>query len=111
MGGPAAVARRALSAVTHGGDDDMIAGLDLGNGRTDLLHHARALVAEHDRRRERDGAVDDGDVAVTQAGAVDAHLHLALVHPLEVDVVADLQRTIEDDAAHYDGYTIDWSSV
>ena len=40
------------------------------------LDDARALVAEHHRRRERDGAVDHAHVAVAHAGGLDLDPHL-----------------------------------
>ena len=65
----------------------------LRDAGADRLDDAGALVAEHDRRRERDGAVDHRHVAVAQPGPLDAHDDLAGpgLGVAQLDVVADLE--------------------
>src|SRR5690606_27609588 len=64
------------------------------------LDDARALVAEDDRRRERNRAVDHRDVAVAQPGVVDAHPDLVRARVAHLDVVPHLQLAGPDDALH-----------
>ena len=100
VGRLAAVARGALAAVAERGEHDVVAHLHLGDGVAHLLDHPGALVAEHDRRGERDGAVDHAHVAVAQAGRVDAHLHLVRARRAHLHVVANLERAGPDDRLH-----------
>ena len=76
VGGLAPVAGRAAPAVAERGEHDVVADLHLGDRVAHLLDDARALVAEHDRRGERDRAVDHRHVAVAQPGVGDADPHL-----------------------------------
>ncbi len=73
---------------------------DLLHRAADLLDDAGALVTHHDRRRERDRAVEHRDVAVAQAGVVDADLDLVRPRPAHLDVVADLELARPDDRSH-----------
>ena len=100
VGRLAPVAGVAAPAVAQRGQHDVVADLHLGDGVADLLDHTGALVAEDDGRREHDRAVDDRDVAVAQAGVVDAHPHLVGSRVAHVDVVAHLQVTRPDDPLH-----------
>ncbi len=54
----------------------MVAGLDMGDAGADRLHHPRALVPQHHRYREGDGAVHHGQIAVAQSRRRDGHPHL-----------------------------------
>ena len=48
---------------------------------------ARALVAEHHRRRVRDGAVDDAEVGVAEAGGLERDAHLAGARGAQLDLL------------------------
>jgi hypothetical protein len=100
VGGPALVTGGALAAVPQGGEHHVVPGLDGGDRRPDLLHDPGPLVAQDDGRREGDGAVDDGDVAVAQARPHDAHLHLPVPRGADLDVVVDLELSRPDDSPH-----------
>ena len=102
VGGLAAVAGVAHAAAAERGEHDVVAHLHLAHGVADLLHHASALVAEHDRRGERDGAVEHRDVGVAQAGVDDAHHHLVGARAAHLDVVTDLELAGPDEAPHRD---------
>ena len=86
-----AVARVAQPAAAERGEHDVVADLDLADGVTHLLHHAGALVAEHDRGGERDRAVEHRHVGVAQAGVDDPHHDLVGSRRAHLDVVADLE--------------------
>ena len=66
-------ARPAGAAVGQGGDDDVVADLDRTDLGADRLDDAGPLVAEDDRRRERDRPVDDRQVGVADPGRPDPH--------------------------------------
>jgi hypothetical protein len=69
----------------------VIAGRDGGDGGTHRFHDPGALVAEHDGRRVRDGAIEDAHVAVAQAGVDHAHQHFVAPGIADEDIVAQLQ--------------------
>jgi hypothetical protein len=88
----------------------VITHLDVRDRRADRLDHTGALVAEHNRRRERDGAVEHADVAVTKAG-LDPHQHLAGTGIAHLQVVDDLRlAAVVQHTAHLQLHTIDCSS-
>ena len=67
----------------------------------DLGHDAGALVAEHDRRRERDGAVDDRHVAVAHPGGLEVDPHLVGPQVAHRQVGGDAQAAlVEHDPSH-----------
>ncbi len=68
----------------------VVAGLQRRHALAHLLDDAGALVAEHDRRRQRDGAVLDGQVGVADARRDDLHLALAGARRGDLDVVVDV---------------------
>ena len=79
----------------------MVARLHVGDLGADLLDDARALVPEHRRRGPRDGAVDDADVAVADAGGGDAHEDLARPGRSHFERARDLGLLPrEDDSPH-----------
>ncbi len=79
----------------------MIAGPHVADAGPDRLHHARALVAEHDGNGEGDRAVDHRQVAVAEPGCGDRHQHLAGARVAHLKVVHDLgPSAVEDDASH-----------
>ncbi len=102
VGRLAAVAGVALAAVAEGREHDVVADGDLAHADADGLDDAGALVAEHDRRRERDRAVEHRDVGVAEPGALDADDDLAGpgLGVAQLDVVADLQLAGPDEAPH-----------
>ena len=84
------LAARAVAAVAAVGDeraDDVVAGLDPGDARADLLDDARALVAEHHRQPGLEVAVGDVHVGVAQARVGVADQDLALLGPVEVELL------------------------
>ena len=79
----------------------MVAGRDMRDTRADRLHHARTLVPEHHRQRERNGPVHDRQIAVAQAGGGHRDEHLAGSRVTYLQVVDDLgPLAVEDDASH-----------
>ena len=66
----------AAPAVRPEREDDVVAGLHVGDARADLLDDARRLVAEHHGKRRRPVAVHDVPVAVADARGL--HLHAGL---------------------------------
>src|SRR5262249_24054881 len=95
----AALARGAAAAVRQGREDDGVALLDARDPGADGLDDARPLVAQHDRHRVGDGAVDDALVRVTQSGGTDRHPHLARAGIAHGDALdGDAARgSVEDD--------------
>jgi hypothetical protein len=83
----ATVTRITLAAVAQRGEHHVIAWGHTGNAPTDCFHHSGTFVTEHGRRREGDGAIEDGDVTVTQARLAYAHLHFAVLRRAHFDVV------------------------
>ena len=73
-------------ALRNPRDDDLVAGLQVVDALADLLHDTRALVPEHDRRRDGDRPVLDRQVGVAHAGGAEAHPHLAHVRGVELEV-------------------------
>jgi hypothetical protein len=61
-----------------------------GDALADLFDDAGALVAEHDRRGERDGAVLHGEVGVADPRRHDLDLDLARSRRGDLDVVVDV---------------------
>src|SRR5690606_3002119 len=84
----AAAARRAP------GDDHVVPRLHAGHALADLADDAGALVAGHERRGLRDGAVHARDVGVAHAGGVDPDLDLTGADGPQLDVVPDLELLV-----------------
>ena len=70
-------AEAALAAHVDEGGDDVVADGEAADALAHLDHFARAFVAEHQRRRQRDGAVGGGEVRVAHAAGGELHHHLA----------------------------------
>jgi len=66
---------------------------ELAHALADLLDHARTLVAEHQRQRQRDGAGDRREVGMADAAGAQAHQHLAALWTVDGDFF-DLDRLI-----------------
>ena len=73
----AALAIEAVAAVRIPRGDDVIARPHQRHRRADRLDDAGALVAEHDRQRIREAALDDLEVGVAQAAGAVSHQHVA----------------------------------
>src|SRR5207253_11023162 len=85
---------------------DGVALLHRGDARADGVDDPRALVPEHDRRRIRDGAVDDAQVRVTEAGGAQRDPDLARAGVLHANVL-DRDRTVrrpQDRSLHASGF-------
>ena len=83
-------------------EDDVVAGLDVGHARADLLDDARRLVAEHHGQRRRPVAVHDVPVAVADARGLHLHAGLAGARAL-LGQIHDLERRVrleEDGSFH-----------
>lgn len=79
----------------------MVTGPDMGDPAPHRLHHARALMPQHHRNRERNGSVHHGQVAVAQPGRRDRDLHLARPRIPHLQIVDDLDLpSVEQHAAH-----------
>ena len=65
----------------------MIPGLDRIDADADLHDHAGHLMAVHRRQRPAPRAIDERDVAVTDAARQDAHRDLAWSRRLKLDVL------------------------
>lgn len=79
----------------------MITGPYVADAGADGLHHARALVAEHDGDGEGDRAVDHRQIAVAEPGGGHRDEHLAGARFAYLQVVDDLGPcAVEDDASH-----------
>jgi hypothetical protein len=87
----AAVAVEACAAGGHERQHDVVAGLQRGDAIADLFDDPGALVAEHDRGRQGDGAVLHGEVRVADARGDDLHLRLARPGRGDLDVVVHVQ--------------------
>ena len=88
------LAGRAVAAGAAVGDeraDHVVAGLDPGDARADLLDDPGALVAEHHRQPGLEVAVRDVHVGVAQPGVGVADQHLAVLRAVEVEFL-DLDR-------------------
>jgi hypothetical protein len=70
------VAEIAGPADRHEGEDDVVPDLEIRDALAQLLDDARALVAEQERTRQRQGAVDCGQIGV--ANTAGGHLDLEL---------------------------------
>src|ERR1700722_13327534 len=66
--------------------DDVVAGLEPGHAGADLLDHARALVAAHDREPRGQVAGADVLVGVAQAGSAEADEALADLRRVELEL-------------------------
>ena len=85
----------ALAALRREERHDVVAGRERGDALADLLHHARALVAEHHRRvAGRVGARRREEVGVADAARDEAHENLARLGLREVDLL-HLERAAE----------------
>ena len=71
-----AVAIEAVAAMRVPGQDDMIALPELSHGGPDLFDDARRFVAEHDRHRVAQRAVDDFKVGMAEPGGAHADEHI-----------------------------------
>lgn len=100
-GRPAPVAVGAGAAVGERGQGDVVAGGDVRDPGAHGLDDAGALVAEDDGRGERDGPVDDGQIAVAEPGGGDPDEHLPRTRVPYLQVVDDLDLLpVEDDTPH-----------
>src|SRR6266566_1747138 len=111
FGRTADLAGGAAATVREGREDDRIALLDGGDACADGVHHAGALVAENDGRGIGNGAVDDAQVRVTEAGGADrnpdlAGTRVADAHLLDGDRLAG---GAEDGGPHATGFPM-WST-
>ena len=75
--GPPAVAVAAVTATGDEDADDMVARLQAGDTRSDLLDDAGRLMAGDGRQFARAEVLDGGEVGVAEAGADDLVKHLA----------------------------------
>ena len=98
--GMARLARRTQPAVRERREDDVVTRLEGRDLVADLLDDAGCFVAEHDRRREGNGAIDHAEVAVTQAGGADPHGDLVGPRVANLDVVAELDLAVEEHPPH-----------
>src|SRR3989442_1045014 len=87
LGGAPGLAGRAAAAVRERREDDRVALLDGRDPGADGLDDARALVAEDDRRRVRDRAVDHAQVGVAEPGRLDRDADLAGAGVLDAHVL------------------------
>ena len=80
----------------------MIAGLDVVHHRADRFDHARRLVAEHRRARERILALHEVQVAVAQAGGSrpDQDFPGAWFGDVEILDVEVTRNAVEDRCSH-----------
>ena len=83
---PAGTAALALAARGHEREHDVVAGPHALDAGPDLGHDARRLVADHERQRLGQVAVDDVQVAVTDAAGRDPHEHLSGLRRRQLDV-------------------------
>src|SRR5581483_6705306 len=90
-----AVAEEAVAALRHPRDDHVVAGLEVGDAFADLLDHAGALVAQHDRAGRHQRAALHRQVGVAHARRAHTHLDLARVRRVDLDVVSDLEGLVE----------------
>lgn len=73
----------------------------MDDARADRLDDTRALVAEHHRRGEGDGAVDHRQIAVAQPGGGYRHQDLSGTRVPYLQIVDHLGLcAVEDDASH-----------
>ena len=80
----------ALAAEDGQARDHAVAGLDVAHVRPHRLHDARGLMAEHrGKLGQRIGAIDEVEVAVTDAAGDGAHQHLAPDRLVDVDLLDD----------------------
>lgn len=81
----------------------MVPGRHMRDTRADGLHDPRALVPEHDRRRERDGPVDDRQIAVAQPRGRDVDEHLPRPRIAHLEIVDHVgPDPVEHDTPHDD---------
>jgi hypothetical protein len=78
-------AEAAFTAHVDEGGNDVIALRNMADPLAHLHHLARSLVAEDQRRRQRDGAVGGRQVGVADAARGDLHRHLAALRRLDAD--------------------------
>ena len=71
-----AVAIEAMPAMRIPRQDDVFALARSGTPATDVLDDARCLMAEHDRHRIAQRAVDHFQIGVAEAGGADPHQHV-----------------------------------
>ena len=98
-------AEAALAAGRTPGQDDMIARRDVGDALADLLHDARALVAEQEGKPlgPKD-AVLDGEIGVTDPAGQDAHQRFTRSRRVDGELLdhTGLPRFAGDDTAGHD---------
>ena len=91
----------AAAAVRHERHHHVVAGLDVGDALADLFDHARAFVAEHERQRMRDRAVERGEIGVADAGRGHLDPDLVGLGPFELDLFdGDPVELVGDDGFH-----------
>ena len=88
------VAHPAHPAVRDGRQHDVVADRDERHALADLLDDARALVAEHRRRRPRDGAVEHRDVGVAEPRRDEPHQDLARPRVAHGQLVGELRLPV-----------------
>ena len=86
-------AEAALAAHIDEGKDDVVAFGKIADALAHVLHHARALVAEHQRQRQRDRAGYRREIGMAHAAGAQAHQHLAALGRVDADFF-DLDRLI-----------------
>ena len=84
---PAFGARRTDAARGRPAEDDVVARLDAGHAGADLLHDARALVTEDQRRPQRPVASRGMEIAVTDARGFDFDEDFAGARRVELDIL------------------------
>ncbi len=72
----------------------MVASGELGDAFAHLLHHAGALVPEHERQRQRDRSGNRREVGMAHAAGGEAHRHLAALGRIEVDLFNDYRFVV-----------------
>jgi hypothetical protein len=97
-------AEAALAAHVNERADDVIACSNCGDAFPDLDHGARGLVAENQRRRQRDRAVGRGQIRMTDTARGHLHHHLAALGRIDRDLLYD-DGLIELAADHRLGWT------
>jgi hypothetical protein len=75
-----------VTAARHERGDDVVADLQVGNARTQLLDDAGALVAEHHRQRPRPVAVDHREIRMAEADRAHLQQHFAGAGRVELDL-------------------------
>ena len=91
----------AAAAVRHERHDHVVARLGVRHAFADLFDHAGPFVAEHERQRMRDRAVERGEIGVADAGRGHLDPDLDRLGPIELDLFdGDLVELEGDDGFH-----------